>query len=213
MIKLVVFDMDGTLADTSEGIINSHRYAHQIMGKPIPNEEDLRAVIGGQLLKTYQDRFAFGEHDARLAVAHYRDYYRREGIYQAQLYPGIRELLHDLSDMKLYLAVATLKAEVFAKDMLKRMGVLDLFSVVRGMDKDDTLTKEQLIKDCMESLHIGKDDTVLVGDSIHDLQGARNAGVNFIGVDYGFGFSHSKTYTDFPVCHSTGDILLQIKKL
>ena len=209
--SLIVFDMDGTLADTSPGILNSHRYAHQAMGRAIPDEAVLRSVIGGPLLRTYQERFGFSESDARTAVAHYRNYYRRSGVFQAALYPKIPELLRGLLAHGMSLGVATLKAETFAVDMLKRMGVYDCFSAVCGMDENDTRTKAELIRQCMKLTGTASNETLLVGDSMHDWEGACTAGVGFIGVTYGFGFSAAEAYTDFLICHSPKEILLKIE--
>ena len=203
--------MDGTLADTSLGILNSHRYAHLIMRRPIPCDKVLKSVIGGPLLQTYQDRLGFSTEDAKTAVMLYRDYYKREGMYQATLYPGISNLLYNLSREGVHLGVATLKAEAFAIDMLKRMKVYKCFSAICGMDKDDTQSKAQLVQRCMRETSAGIEETLLVGDSIHDWDGARTAGIDFIGVTYGFGFLQSETYSDFPLCHSPEEILSQIK--
>lgn len=210
-MKLIVFDMDGTLADTSPGILNSHRYAHQTMDTPVPGEAVLRSVIGGPLLQTYQECFGFSKPEAKTAVAHYRDYYRREGVHQAALYPGIPQLLHSLQTQGILLGVATLKAEAFATDMFRQMGVYDCFAAICGMDENDTRTKAELIRRCMALVDAVPTETLLVGDSIHDWEGACAAGVDFIGVTYGFGFSPSGVYPDFTVCHSPKELLSKIK--
>lgn len=204
---LIVFDMDGTLADTSPGILDSHRFAHRAMGRPVPDEAALRSVIGGPLLRTYQERFGFSEPEAKAAVAHYRDYYRRQGLLQAALYPGIPQLLHGLLARGMQLGVATLKAEVFAVDMLRRMGVYDCFAAVCGMDENDTRTKAELIRRCMTLTGSIPAETLLVGDSIHDWEGARTAGVGFIGVTYGFGFSPSEPCAGLTLCSQPQELL------
>lgn len=191
--QLVIFDMDGTLADTSPGIYNSHRYAHKMMGRQEPTNEELDGIIGGPLLKNYRERFGFSETDARKAVEFYRDYYAENGIYQAELYSGMGATLRKLHDLGIYLGVATLKAERFAKIMLKNMSVYDCFDAICGMDEHDTRTKAQLIKLCMEKVGVSSTDTILVGDSIHDLNGAKECCIDFLGVTYGFGFVDTDT--------------------
>ena len=186
--KLAVFDMDGTLADTSEGILNCHRYAHKMMGRPEPTDEELDGVIGGPLLDSYRTRFGFSEEDAKQAVKIYRERYAEQGIYEAKLYDGMKETLQQLKASGMKLAVATLKAERFAKIMLENMGVADLFDVIYGVDENDKRTKAELIQMCMNTLQIEKAETVMIGDSIHDLNGAKECDVDFIGVTYGFGF-------------------------
>lgn len=194
MYQLVIFDMDGTLADTSPGILNSHRHAHRIMGRPIPSTEELSGVIGGPLLQTYTDRFGFSAPAARVAVYEYRRYYSEHGIYEAMLYPGMKDALRELFEHGIKIALATLKAERFAKVMLESMGVLPYFSIVYGMDDLDTRTKSQLITMCMDALGIQKENSLMVGDSIHDLRGAEACGVPFLGVSYGFGFHPGEDY-------------------
>ena len=204
MKKLIIFDMDGTLANTSLGIINSHRYAHKTMGRPIPNKSTLENVIGGPLLGTYISKFGFSEAEARIAVSHYRKYYAETGLLEAELYPEIKETLQSLKNKGHLLAVATLKAECFVNKMLDSMGISLYFDAIFGMDDQDTRTKAQLIQMCMEHLNIAtSDDVVMVGDSIHDLNGAVQAGVSFIGVTYGFGFKPSDaSIVDYTLCDS-----------
>ena len=207
MKKLVIFDMDGTLADTSAGILNSHRYAHDKIGRPRPSEDVLRSVIGGPLLNTYQSRFALSEIEARNAVRHYRYYYAEKGFLEAELYPEMKETLIRLRANGYYLGVATLKAERFVKTMLANMGVAEYFDVIFGMDDADTRTKAQLIEMCMHTTDVSVSETTMVGDSIHDLKGAEQAGVNFIGVTYGFGFDADYKSDSYPFCRSPRDLI------
>lgn len=213
MYKLVVFDMDGTLADTSPGILNSHRYAHKMMGRKEPTNEELEGVIGGPLLQNYSERFGFGEVEARKAIAHYREYYQRQGLFEAEIYAGMRETLARLKDMGLLLGVATLKAERFAKVMLPQMGIDHFFSVIYGVDENDERTKAKLIELCMEQMGVSKDETILVGDSIHDLLGAKEAGVSFLGLTYGFGFSEMNPPENSLYCTSPGEIAEVMEQL
>lgn len=192
--KLVIFDFDGTLADTSEGILDAHRFALTEMGRPVPSDEELRSVIGGHLLNTYIEKFGFAEDDARKAVKIYRDRYANVGIHKIRMYPGIDELLKKLKAGGCVTAVATLKAERFAKLMLAEMGIIDLFDYICGMDEDDSQTKTSLIKKCMTCAVCNPYESVLIGDSQNDLIGAKEAGVDFIGVSYGFGFKDGKDY-------------------
>lgn len=202
--KLVLFDMDGTLADTSPGILNCHKFANVKMGRPEPTNEDLEGIIGGPLLKTYISRFAFSETDAKKAVEIYRNRYAEQGIFEANLYDGIAETLSELKNKGYLLAVATLKAEIFAKQMLERMNVAHLFDVIHGVDLNDKITKSGLIDLCLTELNILPENAVLVGDSIHDYEGAQQSNIDFIGVLYGFGFKsndeidNNHTYINSP---------------
>ena len=205
--KLVIFDMDGTLVDTSKGILNSHRYAHKMMGLSEPSDAELEGVIGGPLLQTYQMRFGFSAADAKKTVKIYRQYYAEYGIYESKLYDGMEELLISLREHEIKLGVATLKAERFAKIMLENMGIANLFDVIYGVDENDKQTTADLIQLCMTTLGMLKQETVMIGDSIHDLNGARECGIDFIGVTYGFGFSDEKKEQKWLMCSSIDELL------
>lgn len=192
MKKIVIFDLDGTLADTSSGIYASHQYTLYTMGRRNVPREELSGIIGGPLLETYQKRFGFASDDAKKAVMYYRAYYEREGINGACLYPDIKETLTQLKGAGLQLAVATLKAEDFAIQMLDTLGILTFFDIVYGMDREDTRTKAELIQLCMQHCGVCAEDSLMVGDSQHDATGARECSISFIGVTYGFDFKTEK---------------------
>lgn len=187
--QTVIFDFDGTLADTSQGILNCHKYAHHMMGRPEPTEEMLRGVIGGPLLQTYRTVFNFPEADARKAVAYYRQRYVEQGLYEIKLYPGMKMVLETLKKSGCRLGIATLKAECFLDTMLRNMEIQNCFDAVFGMNNDDSRTKAQLIKLCIHKLCSTPRDAILVGDSVYDRDGAQCAGIDFLGVTYGFGFT------------------------
>lgn len=199
---MAIFDFDGTIADTSLGIIDSHKFALSAMGREIPNDDDLRKVIGGQLLKTYVETFKFEESKAREAVIIYRERYSNVGMHLANLYPGFEELLSSLKNCNYKIGVATLKAERFAKTMLIDMGISQYFDVVCGINENDNIAKAGLSAKCCELCKVEKSKSILIGDSINDLIGARQAGVSFLGVTYGFGFNPEGKY-DFDTADST----------
>ena len=198
--KLIIFDLDGTIADTSRGIINCHKHANAMMGNKIEDEKMLASVIGGPLLNTYRTKFGYSEADARLAVDIYRERYATEGFKEAVLYPEMEKTLIALKEKGYRLAVATLKAEKFAIPMLKELGVGDLFDVIHGVDDKDTHTKSSLIDLCIKELECTKEESVLVGDSIHDARGAMESGIDFIAATYGFGFKTENELDSAPSC-------------
>ena len=205
MIKLIVFDLDGTVADTSEGILNSHCHALSTMGRPVPSDRILFNTIGSPLLETYRTTFDFSDEDAVKAVQIYRDWYAEHGIHQAKLYPGMDALLRRINERGLSAGVATLKAEPFAMTMMDELGVGPLFRFIYGMNGEDTLTKAELIGKCMAAAGASPEETCMVGDSIHDYNGAKQCSVPFIGVSYGFGF-RSGEERPFPLCGSPEEI-------
>ncbi|SDH08646.1 haloacid dehalogenase-like hydrolase [Marvinbryantia formatexigens] len=128
----------------------------------------------------------------------------------AVLYPGIEMLLSKLKEKNYKIGMATLKAEKFAKIMLSELGVDSYFDAVCGMDEDDRLTKALLIEKCCNFCDVEKSKTILIGDSNNDLLGAKEAGVHFVGVTYGFGFSKDEKYC-FDSAHTTEEVLSVIE--
>ncbi|MCR5772845.1 MAG: HAD hydrolase-like protein [Butyrivibrio sp.] len=187
-IRLVIFDFDGTIADTSEGILDSHKYTFMSTEHVAPSDEKLRSVIGGNLLKIYVEKFGFDTDSAKNAVKIYRERYKEVGIHMATLYPGIEALLSCLRQKGIKTAVATLKADAFVKQMIDELGINQYFDCVYGMNSDDTFEKAELITKCMSFLTCNHTETLFIGDSVNDYVGAKKAEVEFVGVTYGFGF-------------------------
>lgn len=204
--KLVIFDFDGTIADTSEGILDSHRYTLAAMERDIPPENVLRGVIGGALLEIYKKQFGFTENQARRVVNIYRERYAEIGIHKASLYPGIKDTISELKRKGYKIGVATLKAERFATYMLNEMGIFAYFDVICGMDDSDEHTKASLLRKCCAFCEVDESDAILVGDSDSDLNGSIEAKVDFIGVTYGFGFKPNSNY-DFYTVHHVQDLI------
>ena len=204
--KLVVFDFDGTIADTSEGILDSHRFTLEKLQIKIPNESDLRSFIGGSLLRIYMDKFHLIENKARKAVSIYRKRYETVGIYKAFLYEGFIELLQQLKKNSIKVGIATLKVEKFAKIMTEELGINTYFDSICGMDSKDSYDKASLVLRCCQLCNVTKDNVILIGDSDSDFQGAQKAGVSFIGVTYGFGFNNGDNVS-FPLVKKPLDIL------
>lgn len=185
---LIIFDLDGTLLDTSEGIYNSVRFAEMSMGfKPIPDER-LKEFVGPPPKKMYMSVYGVSEDVAMEAAKKHREYGRTKAIYEAVPYPDMADVLGNLKDDGYKLAVATLKSQKIAESILELTGLLSYFDVIVGMDESERLTKADTIKMAMQK--IGITDTehcVLVGDSEYDYGGAMAVGIDFIAAMYGFG--------------------------
>lgn len=186
--QAVLFDLDGTLLDTAEGILNCISYAEANMPlSPLP-EDRKRSFIGPPLLESFRREYGLSEAEGIRAVKYYRERYRSKGLFEAKIYPGIPELLHCLQESGCRLAVATLKLERYADKIISHFGLAPYFDCVAGTDEKGETTKAQIIKQCLRSLGTPPHKAVLIGDSRYDYQGAAEAGVDFIGVSYGFGF-------------------------
>lgn len=192
MYKCLVFDMDGTLVDSYEGIYQAYRCALNDLGREFGGETFVRRAIGAPLPLVFERMCGLSQEEIPKAVEVYRQYYQQKGKREIAAYAGMGEALQTLKAAGFFLGVATLKKETFAEDILRETGISSYFDTVHGMDRDDRLSKADLIRLCMRDMHADEKETILVGDSAYDADGARKAGVAFLAVTYGFGFRDGK---------------------
>ncbi len=185
-IKTVLFDFDGTLFDTVEGITRSVRYALNKIGLDAPLEA-LRCFAGPPLLDMFMEKFGLTEEQAEQAVRDYRERYKPIGIYESRPFPGMAELLRDLRRAGLRLGVATSKPQNMAEQLLEQEHMTDLLDGIFGADPmGGGNAKWQVIQRAMEALGAEADSTVLVGDTKYDVFGAQRCGIPCIGVRFGY---------------------------
>lgn len=188
--KVVLWDFDGTLVDTSEGIFRSLEYAFRQLGTPAPGRDVLRRFIGPPLLYSFQTYIGMSYEEAKRAVLVFRDDYEAGGMYRSRVYDGLPELIARLRQNGVKTAVATLKPEATAKQLLHHFGMEGLFDACTGNtpDENDQTTKADIIRRTMRRLEwTDCSSMVLIGDSVYDAQGAREVGIDFIAAAYGFG--------------------------
>lgn len=203
---LILFDLDGTLLDTSPGIFNSVRYTEEKMGfNKIPNEK-LPSFVGPPPKIMYQEVYSVDEETAFQAVRFHREYGREKAIYEAEVYPGIVELLKTLKINGYKLGVATLKSQPIAESVLGIHGLSPFFDCIVGMDLNESLTKKDTVRLAMKRTK--STAPVLVGDSQYDYEGAVAAGIDFVGALYGFGIKEKTT--DYPTIRQPLDLLLVV---
>lgn len=205
--ELIIFDLDGTLLDTSPGIFNSVRYAQQQMGFPPLPESRLREFVGPPPKQMYRKVFGVNEEEAAKATAFHRQYSKEKAIYEAAVYPGMKQTLSALKQSGYRLAVATLKGQEIAKTVLQLYGLRDYFDAVVGMDEAESLTKCETIRLAIK-LTGTTGAALMVGDSEYDAVGAAQAGVDFVGATYGFGISEDEAR--FPLIRNPEQLLLQL---
>lgn len=187
--KLVIFDLDGTLADTSPGIFSCARESMMDLGlDPSAPREKIGKFVGPPLEEGFHVVYDLDASLIPRAVECYRKHYREHGVFQADLYPGIKEVLETLHKRGCLLAVGTLKNEVAARTMLSHQGIASLFDTIQGDREKGGRSKADILRLAMDALSVSPSDTVLVGDTPHDWKGANEADVRFIAVTYGFGF-------------------------
>lgn len=189
----ILFDLDGTLANTYEGIFNSYKYTAEQMNLVLPTDKLVNEAIGAPLTTVFKEKFDLSGKDVDTATMLYRARYAEKGIYEAKVYPQMEELLFKLKQLGFKLGVATLKKEAFAVRMLEKLELEKYFDVIVGMDDNDTLDKKKIVLQAITYLDKQVDTTILIGDSIFDYVGATEANVGFIGVTYGFGIKKGDT--------------------
>lgn len=187
--KYLLFDLDGTITDSETGITRCVAYALNYFGIQVNDLRELSPFIGPPLLDSFKDFYNFTDEQATVAVAKYRERYADKGILENELYPGIEELLADAQKNGKTVILATSKPEIFAKRILDHFGLSDYFSFVAGSGLDGSLhTKTDVINYILQSNQITNlESVVMIGDRKHDIIGAKNVGIDSIGVLYGFG--------------------------
>ncbi len=195
MHTIIVFDLDGTLLDTSPGIFATANHTMKTLGFSELPDSQLRKFVGPPLAACF--RIACGLEEKLIADACriYREEYGKGAMYLAEPYDGVVQMLEGLKEKGCTLLVATLKHEDVARKILEKKGLLGYFRSVKGSDSDGLLTKKDIIINALEA--IGEQATpgvLMVGDTPHDMDGAREAGVDFLAVDWGFGFHRGRSF-------------------
>jgi len=209
MIDYVLFDLDGTLTDPAEGITNSVAHALMKRGITVEDKSELNSFIGPPLTDSFEKYFGFSHEEAILAVEDYREYFKPKGMFENKVYEGIPEMLHGLKKAGKRLIVATSKPEVFAKRILEHFSLDGYFDFVAGSTLDGSrIKKGDVIRYALESCDITDiDKCVMIGDRLHDVEGAKECGMKCIGVLWGYGTRDEleTSGADF-IADSIGDI-------
>ena len=187
MSTWILFDLDGTLTDNSEGIIKSARFALNKLGISDAPDSMLRRFIGPPLHQSFMEFYGFSEEKAFEAVDLYRVRYREKGVHENNLFPGLKEILQNLKNSGAKLCVATSKPLVFTEVILKQHGIYELFEHIVGANLDGSMTdKTEVIGEVLRRIGNTGEPVVMVGDRSFDIVGANNCGVKSVGVYYGF---------------------------
>ncbi|MBQ3161049.1 MAG: HAD family hydrolase [Oscillospiraceae bacterium] len=185
---VLLFDLDGTLTDSAEGIMNCAEHALNVMGIVEPDRNKLLRFIGPPLVDSFMDFYGLSREDAMKAVAAYRERYPVKGIFENRVYEGIPEALEMLKNGGKRLAVATSKPEVFALRILDYFDLAKYFEVVTGAElSGERNAKAEVIAECLKRLGNPDKETVLmIGDRKHDVEGAKLCGIASAGVKFGY---------------------------
>ena len=185
---IALFDLDGTLSESGEGILDCVRMIFSEMDRPLPDEKELAAFIGPPMYDSLR-RCGFEHEDAEEGVEIYKRNFVEHGIYKNKVYDGMTEVLSELKKNGVKLGVATTKYEPFAHRIIKMLNLDGLFDFVGGATADtERRTKAKVIRYSLENLGADKNSRcIMVGDTKYDAQGAAETGVDFIGCLYGYG--------------------------
>ena len=185
----VLFDLDGTLTDPGEGITNSVAYALRQFGIENTDRTQLYKFIGPPLKQSFMQYYGFSDQQAEEAVAQYRVYFAPKGLFENKVYPGVPQLLAQLRAKGYKLLLATSKPEGFAVQILEHFGLLEYFDVAAGATMDGSrVAKADVIAYALQKAGVtDRTRAVMVGDRLHDVEGAKAQGLACIGVLYGYG--------------------------
>ena len=190
-IKAVLFDLDGTIINSEEGITKCVQHALRHFGIEEPDLKSLRFFIGPPLEMNFKEKYGFTDEQAWEGVIKYRERFDVKGIFECELYEGVAEVIKQLHEAGYVISIASSKPEVACERILEHFSLLPYFDMVVGASLDKTIsTKAQVLEELgrrMADKHISKEEMILVGDTKFDVLGANTFGIPCIGVDYGFG--------------------------
>ena len=196
MSQVILFDLDGTLTESGEGIINCVQYALEKLGKKEEHPENRRVFIGPPLMEQFMKYADVDETEARRAVEYYRERYAVKGIFENRPYDGVENLLRELKGRGYILAVASSKPEYYVTKILDYFNLSSYFEVVVGSEMNGARTsKTEVIEEALKRLNMSdrRKEVLMVGDKEHDVLGARAAGLACVAVGYGYGTKEELT--------------------
>ena len=186
MSKAIFFDLDGTLTDSGEGIINCAAFALETLGLDVPDRVTMRCFVGPPLRDTFM-KFGVREDQTEEAIRIYRSRYLPIGKYENKPYPGVIELLERLRAEGHHLYVATSKPESTAMDVMNHFDIAKYFTLICGATMDGSREEKSQVIAYLLSLIDSPSQAIMVGDTAFDVTGAAAHGIPTIGVSWGYG--------------------------
>ncbi len=184
MRQAVIFDLDGTLTQSEEGIFNCVRYTADKLGFPCPDDATLHQFVGPPLTYSFMEYMGMDAAMACTAVETYRERYNVLGLFENRVYPGIRRLLRTLKNAGWYIGIATGKPTEPSRRIIEHFGLSRYFDKIVGPTEDTGADKELLIRAALPETY---DVAWMVGDRKFDIAGGRAVGIRTLGVGYGYG--------------------------
>ena len=186
--KAVIFDFDGTICDTGEGILKSAKFALDYYNIEAPEYTELTYFIGPPLLVTFQEKFGVDAATADKLVKKYRERYTNKGLLESKMYDGIKELLAKLKKEGIKLGIASSKPQDYVEALLDHNTIKSYFDVICGVSfSADCESKANIISRCLKELETAGNETLMVGDKNYDINGAKANMIDSVGVMWGYG--------------------------
>lgn len=206
--KTVLFDLDGTIINSEEGITNCIRYVLDYWKMEQPPQKDLLQFIGPPLKEQFQIVYEFDEIKASVSDMKFRERFDRKGIFECVLYPGIADTLRQLKMHGYRIMLASSKHEDACVRIIEHFHLIDCFDRIfgaAGLGKGSS--KESVLNNLFHETGINRADAVLIGDTKYDVFGAKAAGISCIGVAYGFGSrAELETAGAWSICNNVAEI-------
>lgn len=204
--KCFIFDLDGTLLDTSEGILCAVKEVFKRNGLPEYDDEFIKSFIGPPIEHTF-GTLDIDKSKVKGLAEEFRDTYFKNHLYEARIFENIPKLLEKCKTQNVYLGVATNKRESYTKELLEKFGLSNLFDVIHGTDEKGVLTKTDIINTCLSDLNVKPEDALMIGDAWSDEKGAEGANVDFAAAMYGFGFTEKSVINCVYRCYDPIELL------
>lgn len=188
MFEYAFFDLDGTLTDPALGITNSIIYALEKMGRDVPERESLYSFIGPPLVQSFQS-LGMTKDEAEYALKLYREYFGVTGLFENKVYDGIPHALDTLKKSGVRIILATSKPELYAKQILEHFELDSYFTGICGASMDEKRVKKgDVIRYAMDENNVtSSSGCIMIGDRLHDIEGAKENGLAAVGVLWGYG--------------------------
>ncbi len=188
MKRAVIFDVDGTLLDTTEGVLSSVKYTIAAHRLPAVAKEELLSFIGPPIQDSFARQYGLEGAVLQELASTFRERYKEGDVLKALPYEGIYEVCDELMRRGIAIAIATYKRQDYAEKIMRHFHFDRYTDIIYGADHENKLKKADIIRMCLEAAGVEPAEAVMVGDTEHDALGAAAAGMDFIAVTYGFGF-------------------------
>lgn len=198
MYRYLLLDLDGTLTDSKEGIMNCVRYALEKLNEPVPDDSVLLAFIGPPLHESFINYCGFDEAKAHYAVELFRERYTPIGKFENAPAPGMVELCARLKEQGFVLALASSKPEAMCSAICERFGFAPYLETIVGSAPGQDWKKADVIREAMRRLGLTDADVpqiLMVGDRKYDVLGAKECGIDCVGVEF-FGYAEPGELTE-----------------